>query len=256
MDALAQFQHAFAAALWAPAGGDPAGRIAAVAAQPGFAVYRNTVMKGCIDALQANFPSVVRLVGEEWFRAAAAVHVRATPPADPMLLHYGSGFPAFLAHFEAAAPLPYLAGVAQLDRCWTEAHIARDEDTLDPALIAALTPQQLATTALQPHAAARWAWFDNAPVFSIWARNRNGDDSTWAPDWIGEGALLTRRHGAVEWCALDAAGCAFLDACATGATLAHAAQAALAVPQPPDLQQLMRTLLDAGAFSRLQQRNA
>ena len=36
-----------------------------LAAQPAFAVYRNTVMKGCVDALEANFPTVARLVGEE-----------------------------------------------------------------------------------------------------------------------------------------------------------------------------------------------
>ena len=28
-----------------------------------FAVYRNTVLKGCIDALQANYPTVGQLVG-------------------------------------------------------------------------------------------------------------------------------------------------------------------------------------------------
>jgi len=28
-------------------------------------------MKGCVDALEANFPAVARLVGKEWFRAAA-----------------------------------------------------------------------------------------------------------------------------------------------------------------------------------------
>lgn len=67
---LRQFQDAFALALLDPLV-QPAARIAQLARQPGFAVYRNTVMKACIDALQANFPSVARLVGEAWFRAAA-----------------------------------------------------------------------------------------------------------------------------------------------------------------------------------------
>jgi hypothetical protein len=64
-------------------------------APPAFAVYRNTVMKGCIDALQANYPAVARLVGEEWFRAAAAVYARANPPRVPMLAEYGEGFASF-----------------------------------------------------------------------------------------------------------------------------------------------------------------
>ena len=48
-------------------------------------------MKGCIDALQANYPAVTRLVGEEWFRAAAAVYVRQAPPTNPMLLRLRRG---------------------------------------------------------------------------------------------------------------------------------------------------------------------
>jgi len=112
--ALARFQDDFAHALLAPAGRlvttiPP--EMAALAAQPAFAVYRNTVMKGCIDALQANFPAVTRLVGEEWLRAAAAIHVRDALPADPTLLRYGAAFADFLARFEpAAAQRPYATG--------------------------------------------------------------------------------------------------------------------------------------------------
>ncbi|MFL6719025.1 MAG: DNA-binding domain-containing protein, partial [Burkholderiaceae bacterium] len=38
---------------------------------PGLAVYRNTVVKGWVDALQANYPAACRLVGEPFFRQAA-----------------------------------------------------------------------------------------------------------------------------------------------------------------------------------------
>lgn len=248
--ALARFQDAFARALLSPAAA-PAADIAALAAQPAFAVYRNTVMKGCVDALQANYPAVTRLVGEEWLRAAAAVYVRGTLPTEPTLLHYGAGFADFLARFEPAAELPYLPAVARLDRLWTEAHAAADADTLDPGAITRLAPGTLGGTVLQPHPAARWAWFADAPIYTIWSRNR----SAHAPDgnmaWVPEGALLTRPRDGVEWRALDAAGCAFLDACAAGRPLAAAAQAALAAQPDADLAQLMAGLLEAGAFSCL-----
>ena len=252
MDTLAEFQNAFARALIAPH--DAIAPSNSAASQPGFAVYRNTVMKGCIDALQANYPAVARLVGNEWFRAAAAIYVRESPPDDPTLLHYGASFAAFLARFEPAAALPYLPGVARLDRLWTESHIARDEATLDAAAIATLAPEKLAAVVLYPHPAARWTWFADAPIFSIWSHNRVGDvanNESWEPEWKAEGALLTRAHAAVEWIELNAAGHAFLDACATGETLAQAANAALATENGADLQQLMRTLLQAGAFNRL-----
>jgi Putative DNA-binding domain len=61
---LADFQDDFVHALLAtPDNMQP--NLSTLTRQPGFAVYRNTVMKGCIDALQANFPTVLRLVGEE-----------------------------------------------------------------------------------------------------------------------------------------------------------------------------------------------
>src|SRR5687768_322289 len=111
---LAQFQDAFAKALFTPQDiTDPVVR--QFAAQPAFAVYRNTVMKGCIDALEANFPVVARLVGSEWFRAAAALHVAVESPHDGRLMNYGRGFSEFLHNFEPAAELPYLPGVARLD---------------------------------------------------------------------------------------------------------------------------------------------
>ena len=247
---LARFQDAFARALLSP-GGTPAPEVAALAAQSAFNVYRNTVMKGCIDALQANYPAVARLVGDEWFRATAAIYVRQNLPSDPTLLRYGASFADFLAHFEPAAELPYLPGVARLDRMWTEAHAAADETLLDPAAITALGPDALARVNVPPHAAARWAAFSEGPVYTIWSRNRSDFVPTGDIDWRPEGALLTRPHGAVESRALDAAGCAFLDACAAGRTLGAAAEAALGTQPAADIAQLMSMLLASGAIGNM-----
>lgn len=251
---LGQFQDAFARALLAPADLAPtcAPEVARLVAQPAFAVYRNTVMKGCIDALQANYPSVARLVGEEWFRAAAAVFARAHLPRHPTLASYGEGFADFLAGFAPAAALPYLPDVARVDRFWTEAHTAADGAPVEAAAVARLAPEALARAVLRPHASARWAWFESQPIATIWRRNRypGGEDQAELA-WRGEGVLLVRPGGRVENLDLDAAGCAFLDACAAGATLADAASAALAAGGQADLVRLMAQLLQAGAFGRL-----
>ena len=250
-DDLGRFQDGFARALLAP---DPAAlpglapAIAALARQPGFAVYRNTVMKGCIDALQANFPAVARLVGEEWFRAAAATFVREQLPAQAALMDYGEAFVDFLARFEPAAELPYLPGVARLDRFWSESHIAPDESTLAPATLAGLAPDALAATVLHPHAAARWTRSADQPIYTIWHANREAQDDEREIEWRGEGALLTRPRDVVRWAQLDAAGCAFLDACAAGRSIAEAAAAAHEAQEEADLARLMQTLLEAGAF--------
>jgi hypothetical protein len=251
---LGRFQDAFAHALLAPAehAATCAPEVARLVAQPAFAVYRNTVMKGCIDALQANYPSVARLVGEEWFRAAAAVFACGRLPRNPTLAAYGEDFADFLGGFAPAADLTYLPDVARLDRFWTEAHTAADEAAVEPAAVARLAPDALARAVLRPHASARWAWFASQPIATIWRRNRYpGDEDEAELVWRGEGVLLVRPRGRVENAALDAAGCAFLDACAAGETLAEAAAAALAVDARADLAQLMSQLLEAGAFGRM-----
>lgn len=249
MNALAAFQQAFAQALWQADAEPPA-----VAGQAAFAVYRNTVTKACVDALQANHPSVLRLVGEAWFRPLAVLYARNHPPRQPCLLHYGtepdSGLAHFLAGFEPAAAWPYLAGVALLDGAWAACHTAADAGAADPAALAALTPQALGRLRLLPHPAARWHWFDGLPVCSIWAASRAG---TAVPDplpWCGEGALLTRPLDHVQWCAIGRAGCAWLDACAAGALLGEAAEAALAAEPGCDLSAVLALLLGQGALVR------
>ena len=59
---LAAFQDAFVAALTG-APGSAAGEVAALVGQPGFAVYRNTLAKGCVDALRAGVNSAHILDG-------------------------------------------------------------------------------------------------------------------------------------------------------------------------------------------------
>jgi hypothetical protein len=242
---LTQFQDQFAQALF---NAEVAPEIAPLACQPGFAVYHNTVMKGCIDALQANYPSVTRLAGEEWFRAAAAVYVAEHKPHDVRLLYYGDTFPDFLAGFAPAAELPYLSRVARLDRCWTEAHAAPDAAPLVPTMLAGLAPESLATCILLPHPATRWAWFADQPIYTIWQRNRVPTDDESEIEWRGEGALLARSHGTVTWGPLGAGGCVFLDACNAGHTLAEAANAALDAQEDTDVSRLLADLLEFGAF--------
>jgi hypothetical protein len=246
---LQEFQNAFADAL---AGIAPEPSVARLVQQPAFAVYRNTVLKGCVDALEANYPAVARLTGPEWLRAAAAVFARSHMPEVPMLASYGEGFAGFLAGFEPAAELPYLPGVAALDRLWTEAHLARDEAPLPAARVAAIGAEGLARAVLRPHASARWLWCADMPVATLWRRNRDGEACETPIEWRGEGLLLVRPRDSVQSVELDATGCGFLDACKRGGTVSDAVAAALDVDARADLSLLMSQLLRAGAFGGLQ----
>lgn len=246
---MASFQDAFVEALYGRAPEDS--RVIALMDQPGFAVYRNTVIRGCVDALQANFPAVVRLVGEEWFRAAAAEYAVLSPPVEERLLHYGQGFPDFLASFEPAGALPYLPSIAQLDYFWIEAHAAADKAHVTVSDLAAWPPRQLERARLHIHPSARWRWFTDEPAYTIWRVNREGMDLPEHLDWHGEGALLVRPAGEVKWYPLSAGGCAFLDACASGHDVESAVTQALDREPDMDLGPCVSALFTAGAVAEI-----
>jgi hypothetical protein len=254
---LPSFQAAFAQLLMEPpaaADGSPRAldALPGLRDAPGLAVYRNTVLRSCIDALVANFPTVAQLVGEAWFRAAAAIYVRTHWPARPQLIDYGDHFATFLARFPPAADLPYLPAVATLDRSWTESHLAGDAPVLDGAALArALQAHavQAEVLALCLHPAARWHWFDAVPAFTVWQRHRDGRIDDDAIEWQGEGALLTRPAGRVTWQPLSRAGVALIGACESGVPLAAALEAACGFAAPDAAGAQLAQLVDAGAFA-------
>src|SRR5712691_7336048 len=88
-------QNSFAAALLDAEQQVPKALISHTAEVPAkrFAVYRNKVVTGLVDALARRFPAVQRIVGEEFFRAMGRVFVAAHPPRSPLLLRYGDDLP-------------------------------------------------------------------------------------------------------------------------------------------------------------------
>lgn len=187
--------------------------------QTAFRVYRNTVRLGALDALRANYPTVVQLVGEEWFAAAAHRFLDRQPPASPCLLDYGAGIDAFLATLDASAELPYLPAIATLDRAWTEAHCSADASSLTVADMQALLGSG---ERIYPHPATRAFWFADTPAAQLWCASRSGADDLSAIEWQGAGALLTRPHGAVLWSACDEATVALVAMFAAGVGIADA----------------------------------
>ena len=204
------------------------------------AVYRNTATKGWIDALEANYPTVVDMVGRDWFRAVAREYVEDEPAMSPVMAAYGEGCPAWLARFEPARPMAYLAPAARLDRAWTEAHLAQDAPAMNAHQAASLGLALTGTTArLLP--SARLFWFDwSAP--SLWLAHRDphaGAELSWRP--TPEGLLIHRPEDHVLMHRLSRAQWAFLDAGRRSASFAASAMAAQAAPRRGCARPLRRT---------------
>ena len=218
----------------------------------GLAVYRNTIASGRAETLARRFPAIERLVGPEWFRAAALEYAREHPPAGPVMAEFGDGFAAWLAAFPPARELTWLAPVARLDQAWGEAHAAPDAPVLDAAAVAGVEAGALFRSRARPHPSARLFWFD-WPAPTIWRANRevaaDPGPLVWAPR--GEGLLIVRPRFEVEDHSLERADWAFVDACRAGRPLGDAGLAALRADPETDLSALFARLIAAGVFTRL-----
>lgn len=242
---LADFQHAFWRDLWAaePTPGSP------WAAQAGFAVYRNTVLKGCVDNLLALFPAVRRLTGDTWFSAVALAYAREHPPLNGCMAHYGQGLPEHLAHNLPVGELPWLPEVAWLDVLWSQCHTAADAPLLTPETVMALDATALAHTRLVPHPATRWRVCANWPAHSLWQAAREAWPDPNPATWAGQCTLLTRPHGVVLALECGLGTCALLDACARGEPVGAAVAGALATEPGLDLAATLGHLIANGAFT-------
>lgn len=251
MSSLAERQAAFAHALRVPEAPPPPDlatpRGAAQAER--FAVYRNNVAVSLIEALRAGFPVVDRLVGQVFFGAMARIHALQSPPASPVLLAYGADFPAFIARFEPAVSIPYLADVARLEWNWLESYHAVDADPMPAAALGALPAQRWPNLRLVLHPAARLLRFDT-PALSVW-RIHQDENLPAAPDIEdkAEYALILRPHADVAVLDLSIGAFAFLSAIAAGESIADSLPGAIAAEPGLDVAALLPRLFVAGTFA-------
>ena len=248
----ASYAATFAAALLDPARAAPA----AVAGPKGKAaskrydVYRNNVTVSLVNALAAAFPATLRITGPDFFRAMARFHVRATPPASPLLFEYGRDFPDFIDRYKYAAPMPWLADVARIERAWLDAYHAADAAPLAPQTLAAVPPDRLAETILMPHPAARIVRSSFSAV-TIFAANRSDGPVGRIEAAEPEDALVTRPHLEVAVRRLPDGGAVFVESLVEGRPLGAAVAAAIAASPGFDLAANIAGLLAAGAFTAI-----
>lgn len=213
-------------------------------AAPAWRVYANTGLLACTDALRANYPSVLRLLGEPAFAQLAAGYVRARPARDARLFLYGTDLPAWLREREGADSTAALA--ATLDRYWTETHSEADAAPLAMDWIARQDAQTLAGLRLRPAPSTRWLAQAGLPLWDWWQALRRPGDAATPSGATHQAVLLTRADDAVWAQALPQAGAVLLQGCDDGLPLQDALQAT-DIPDT-DLQALLATLFDAGAL--------
>lgn len=235
-------QHSFSQALLAPDLPVPEGLTDGQGAPAGkrFAVYRNNVTVSLIDALEAGFPVVAKLIGAENFRNIAREYLRTEPPASPLMMLYGAGFPAFLASFPPLAKYAYLPDVARLEYALRESYHAADHTPIAPEALGEVAPEALERVRLTLAPSLRLLaspW----PVHALWLYNMT--EGAPKPQASAQSVLITRASFDPEPLLLPQGADSFIAALQAGAPLGEAAETAAEAAPEFDLGAALGLLL-------------
>jgi hypothetical protein len=210
----------------------------------GIDIYRNNASVGFRKALQASFPVLVKLAGEDWFHVVAALYQATHPSRSGDLNEVGDRFAEFLAsHLEGdperyGKTFGYFPDVARLEWAYQE---ALNDTAVDIPDIASLQ-QGLASVddsfrfVLNPTLRLCSSSF---PIYEIWSWNR--EETETVPDLAGgcSQVLVLKAGRQTHVRSISADALTLLQALMSGAAFVEAIEN-LTIDLPPALAELIQ----------------
>ena len=193
-------------------------------AEQRLSIYRNNMLAGLTEALQAVYPVVNALLGDEFFTQIAHDYIRSRPPQSACLLTYGDNLAEFLAAYPRLQALPYLPDTARLEWACHDAYHAADGGYLDISELARLDAASQERLVFKLHPSARLIT-SVYPIARIWrSHQEDGLTDVIRLDEGGCQLLLYRPGWNVEIADLADDDYQFLQAIASGQTLTQAVE--------------------------------
>ena len=215
------------------AGLDPAARLQ---------VYRNAVAGTLTAALRDSYPTVLALVGEDFFEAMAARYRLQHPSTCGNLQKFGGALAEFIETMPEAQTLSYLADIARLDWLRQVTALAPDAMPVDScamAAAAAVEPHRLRVR-LHPSLQRLRSPF---AALTLWQWCQSPVGAAPRPDQGGERVLLWRDGSDVAMAAVAPATFRCIEVLAEGGDVASAHRAGTDVDADFDLQLCLQDLL-------------
>lgn len=226
---LPELQRRFSHALHDPEAPPPAVRAHGLSAARRLQVYRHNMQSALVAALSTVYPVTLKLVGQEFFEAAAREYVKANPSHSGNIQDYGGAFSSFLNGHTPAASVPYLGDVAALEWRRVQTAIAPPHRKLDTEALAKV-PAEMQPELRFHHQPAARAFSSRFPILSIWefcqAPEPQGDLDIDLP---GECVLFSRPVLDVVMRRISAGEYRFLQGLCKGGSFGEACAAALEV---------------------------
>lgn len=94
-------------------------------------IYHNNILVSLTEALQSIYPNIQRLLGEDFFKAAANIYIPQNLPHTGSLIEFAGNFAEFLADFEHTKEMLYLVDIAKIDWACHQIYHAKDSPLFD-----------------------------------------------------------------------------------------------------------------------------
>lgn len=208
---LLELQQSFAGAVLGT-GRVPDGWIAGNGFDPQarMQIYCNLILNNHAAALRTAYPAVLKLVGENFFDAAAAGYLHACGSDSGNLQDYGAAFPEFLSRMPEAAGLAYLPDVARLEWARQESFLAADAAPLEPSALAGVADDKQNNLRFALHPSVH-LFESSYPMLDIWGFCQRNSDARLSLGNTGQRILIWRTDTQIAMQALTAAQYAFTD---------------------------------------------
>ena len=202
----------------------------AIPARKRIGIYANNARENFTSTLQAAFPVVCALGGEDWFRQVAQGYWRRHPSHAGNLHNVGERFAAHLHEQLANTSYAYFADVAALEWAYQESMVAAEHPGFDVAALSSVPPERYGELRFALHPTVRLV-SSAFPILDVWRAHQPAATNIDALD-LATGAqhvVLLRLTDHVQFRAIDQSSWTLLHALSCNETLNSAAQAALAL---------------------------
>jgi len=140
--------------------------------QARLAIYRNNYFFSLIDVLKDTFPTLLKLVGDDFFTALCKEFIIQNPPSSPVLTQFGDTLAQFIYNFQPLKNYPFMHDVCLVDWHRHSAWYSDGSAGLTAESFAAIEIAALSEATISFHPSARFVQSEFA-IFSIWLENQN-----------------------------------------------------------------------------------
>lgn len=213
-------------------------------------VYRNNYYGNLHDALAGAYPVIEQLVGKEFFWMLTRQFIGQHHSGSGNLHHYGVEMANFIADFEPAQGLVYLADIASLEWACHCAYFAPDADALDFGRLSQVSQDKYSNLVLITHPACHVVP-SRFPIAEIWHAHQPGTHGDFHIE-LDSGpstVVVSRKDDAVLAKKISEADSEWLTRVKAGTTLGEATVSTLERFPNFDLQSGLSNLVTQGVFA-------